>query len=500
MRYAIREQVSRWSAREWLFAGWSAMLLLAFGAGAAGGWYFLALVPAVLLLIAWTIVDYRAIFFVLLACIPLSTEVVLPNGFGTDLPTEPLIIGLMLVAVILFLSRNRTFSGEMFRHPLTMLLLIHIGWIFAASLQSDLFVVSLKFSLAKIWYVAVFYFLAYYLLRGEQDVHRMVLWIFWPLLFTVLVVMFRHSLVNFSFAEVHKVLHPFQRNHVNYAASLALFFPLLWLLLGRYRRWGAWWWGIIAVMGIFLAAIYFSYTRAAYGALMLAFGAYFVFRLRLIKPALALGTIVLVLGLGYYLSGNRFLELAPNYDTTVSHREFGSLLEATARGEDISTMERLYRWVAGVEMSRQNPFFGYGPGNFVTFYRSYTITSFKTYVSDNEEQSGIHSYFLMTLVEQGWPGLLFFILLSFYMFIKGEQIYHQTRIPRRKRTVMAILLMMVVIYAFLLINDLIETDKVGSFFFMGLAILVRLDLLNRREILSANTHSKEYCKDADQQA
>jgi len=36
----------------------------------------------------------------------------------------------------------------------------------------------------------------------------------------------------------------------------------------------------------------------------------------------------------------------------------------------------------------------------------------------------------------------------------------------------------------LIINDLIETDKVGSFFFVCLAILINTDLDNQKEKLS----------------
>ena len=38
----------------------------------------------------------------------------------------------------------------------------------------------------------------------------------------------------------------------------------------------------------------------------------------------------------------------------------------------------------------------------------------------------------------------------------------------------------IVIDAFLLINDMIETDKVGTFFFLCMAVLVNVDLRNRR--------------------
>jgi len=469
------------SLKEKLFAVWAFFMLASFSIAVGSGFYAIATVPFAILVFYWSIMDFRALFLVLMACIPLSTEVVLPNGFGTDLPTEPIIIGLMGIGLLVFAYRNKQLASDVFLHPMTIFLFLHLFWIYFSTVHSELFLVSFKFSLAKTWYVAVFYFLAYYILKKEEQFVQAIWWVFWPLLFTVLIILIRHSLVGFSFAEVHKVLHPFQRNHVSYAALLSLFFPYVWLLYRLSRgRWAKFW--IAAVATVLVIAVYFSYTRAAYVALALAFVAYFVFRLRLMKAILLVGLVVTLVGVGYLFSQNRFLALAPNYDTTIAHREFGSLLDATAKGEDISTMERLYRWIAGVEMSRKRPLVGFGPGNFVNFYKPFSITSFRTYVSKNEEQSGIHSYFLMTLVEQGWPGLLFFLVLSLFLFIRGEQIYHESQSPFRKAVVMSILLSLVVIYAFLIINDMIETDKVGSFYFLSLAMLVRIDLLNRDEL------------------
>jgi len=89
----------------------------------------------------------------------------------------------------------------------------------------------------------------------------------------------------------------------------------------------------------------------------------------------------------------------------------------------------------------------------------------------------------MTLVEQGFPGLLIFLILAFGILLKGEQIYHQTDINNktRRNMIMAILLSMIIIYAFLLINDLLEAAKVGSFFFINLALLINLDLMNKKD-------------------
>ena len=466
-----------------LFGIWAGILLSSFALAVWKEWYFLVGVPVLALLIYLSIVDVRKVFLLLMASIPLSTEVVLPNGFGTDLPTEPLMIGLMLLAALLFFSKIAYLGVRLFKHPITILLMLHLFWVYFSTFQSDMPGVSLKFSLAKTWYVAVFYFLAFYLLRTEEDIRKMLWWVFWPLMCTVVVILLRHSASGFAFDQVHKVLHPFQRNHVSYAATLALFIPFVWYLMGTLRRYSFQWWGMAGVFLILLTATYLTYTRAAYLSLLIAAGSYFVFRFRLIRYALLLGVAGAIVLVSYLAVDERYLDYAPNYDTTIMHTEFGSLLEATTKGEDISTMERVHRWVAAVRMSQKSPWLGYGPGNFVHFYEPYTVNSFKTYVSRNEERSGVHSYFLLLLVEQGWLGLLLFLVLSFRVFICGETIYQVYRRGGAQRLPMAILLVLVIIYSFLIINDMIETDKVGSYFFLCLAMLVRLDFIRGQALL-----------------
>lgn len=463
------------------------VLLLSLFVGIGTEMYFLIGIPAALIIAYIAIVDFKKLFFLLLFCLPLSTEVQLPGGFGTDLPTEPLMVGLMGIYFLYVLRNGKEMSSNFVRHPLSLLLLLHVAWIFATTITSDLFFVSFKYALAKVWYVVVFYFMAGSLLKTEKDIKNVFWVIFLPLTFTILVTLVRHSAYGFSFEMVHKVLWPFHRNHVNYAAMLALFFPIIWLAIQWYpkRDWKRI--TLVAALPIFLIGIYLSFTRAAYGSIFIALVFYYIIRFHLVKPLVALTIAVSVAFCVYMVTDNTYLDYAPNFERTVSHKSFDNLVEATFQMEDISTMERVYRWVAGGHMSNDNPWFGFGPGNFVNFYKSYTVTSFQTYVSRNEDLSGVHSYYLMTLIEQGIFGMLIFFFLSFYMLIKGETIYHQTTNLDRRRILLMALLCIVVIDSFLIINDLIETDKIGPFFFISMAIIVNVDLANQRDTLEKST-------------
>ena len=74
--------------------------------------------------------------------------------------------------------------------------------------------------------------------------------------------------------------------------------------------------------------------------------------------------------------------------------------------------------------------------------------------------------------------------MLFAILIKGEVIYHQTPILKtvRRTIIMSVLLSMVVIYAFLLINDMLEAAKIGAIFFINIAVLINMDLLNQSEL------------------
>jgi len=465
-----------------LFMGLVFTILSGTIAGILSGEYLLFGLPILYLIVFLAIIDFRKLFYLLLISIPVSTEINLPGGFGTDFPSELLAIGLSGIFLFYLLVRSPGINIKFFLHPISLLLLVHITWIGVSTLHASDKFVATKFLLAKLWYILTYYCMAGMLLKSEKDIKMFFKCIFFPLLFTIVVIMVRHSLTGFSFKDINFVLNPFYRNHVTYASIIVVFFPFLWYAPSWAKKFSAKWWGLIASIIFFLAAIYLSYTRAAYICLVIATGAYLIIKFRLTKVVLAIGICLSILGLNWLENNNKYLDYAPDYNKTIVHQKFENLLEATTKGEDISTMERVYRWVAGVQMVAERPIFGFGPGNFYSHYTQYTVNSFKTYVSDNPEKSGIHSYYLMTAVEQGLVGLFIFLLLCFVVLLKGESIYHQSKDPTNKKQVLMVLLSLIIIYALLLINDMVETDKVGSFFFIFMAMLVNFDLKSQKSV------------------
>ena len=464
------------SARR-VFAGYAAGVLLCLGLAAATGHWWVAALPALPALVWPLLTDVRWYFWLLLIMIPLGVEVSLPGGVGTDLPTEPIAVALTGVLLLHAARHWRAYPAVDFAHPAALLLYVHLAWLFVTALASTIPLFSVKFFLSKLWYVGAFFVAPVLFLRSPRRVLTFTHCLFWPLLFVAVQTLIRHASFGFSFADQYRTMAPFMRNHVNYAACLAVCAPwvvyLFWWrrrgrrAAGRGRDWLPW-----LVVPVWLAAVYFSYTRAAYVALVLAAGAYFVVRWRLLRPAVVLA---LVAGLGatvFLIRNDKYLDYAPNFDTTIAHKQFDDLIAATYQLEDVSTMERFHRWVAGGNMVPYRPWTGFGPGTFVEQYPAYTNNNFRTWVSANPERSGIHNYYLMTLVEQGYPGLVILVLWLVVVLLYGERAYHRQRDPAARNAILAAVLSLIVIDAFQIINDLLETDKVGSLFFLNIAILI----------------------------
>ncbi|MGB3800893.1 MAG: O-antigen ligase family protein, partial [Lewinella sp.] len=260
-----------------IYLGYAAAGLLCLLLAVASEEYWLAGVPLLVLVIGQAVLNFRPLFWLLLVCVPLGAEIALPGGFSTDLPTEPIAIGLTGLFVVHAARHWPEYDRGAFLHPIALLLYLHVGWILFTTLFGENSFVSIKFSLAKLWYIGAFFLLPLLLLRTPRAVLIFAHCVFWPLLFVAVQSLVRHAGYGFSFTDQFRTLHPFMRNHVAYAGALATFTPWFGYLIYRRReRLRSWRWLLYGVGPVWLLGIFFSYTRAAYVALALIVLAYFI--------------------------------------------------------------------------------------------------------------------------------------------------------------------------------------------------------------------------------
>lgn len=446
----------------------------------------LCFLPMALLALFFFLQYPGALFYVLLASIPWSTEVNFSGGLGTDLPDEPLMLLLAFaaLAIIFFRRRNGAKAGAL--HTLLLLLFLALAWSVVTIAMSTSLLHSTKYFLAKGWYVLAFVGAPLLLKGDEKFIKRSAVVLFSSMFVVTCIALIKHASLHFTFAKVNGALAPFFRNHVNYSALLVFMVPLQ-IAFYRLAKNGQVRTAILFSFFIVLAALILSYSRGAWLACLIGLAAYWLIKKSWLLKSF-LFAIVLVSAAAFWLQHNdNYLRFAPEHNTTIFHTNFSEHLIATYKGKDVSTAERFYRWVAGARMSKEKWLTGFGPTTFTQEYKPYAIPLFRTWVSDNKEQSTVHNYFLLLLIEQGVFGLLLFLLLLGGMFWQAQRIYQRTNDPFWKATAAAIAAVLWMQCTVNFLSDLIETDKVGSVFYLCLAFLVIADAKTKEKTALNNS-------------
>ncbi|RTQ48821.1 hypothetical protein EJV47_14565 [Hymenobacter gummosus] len=458
---------------QWLFVAF-AVLLVGGGAVAALDVNRFGLLPALAVVgLGVLIVDWRWVYYLLLSTLAFSQEWHL-GALTVDVPSEPLMLVLLACLGVSIVSGSSGLTGRQLLHPAVIILALMLLWAGVSALFSVDTTKSIKYLLAKTWYIGPFLLVTLMLVQRPADVWRIAGCHVGGAALTVLYTALRHAPKGFSFAGINWAIQPFYINHVIYATVLALLLPYAFYA-ARAARGGGWrllWYAAMAVLTFGLLT---SYTRASILSIPLSAVFYLVLRLRLTRWVL-LGALLGALGgVAYFVQQNNYMLYAPDFEKTIFNGgNFEKHLEATYKLEDVSGMERVYRWVAAARMVADRPLTGSGPSTFYPEYKRYTVKSFRTYVSDNPERSTTHNYFLLQLAEQGVPGFALFALLVSVVLIGAENLYHRARQqPAVRRVVLGTTLSLVVIIFHLTLNELVEVDKIGSFFFIGIAVLIR---------------------------
>jgi len=454
-----------------VFAGLTAIFFLCFLGYLFTEEIAFLVVPFGLLVFLWGLGDFRRLYLLIWATIPFAIEIDLPGGLSTDFPAEALMwLSCLLFAGYLFLYHKKL-DFSFILHPVFILLVFHFFWIIFTAIISQEPLISFKYTLAKSWYLVCFVLIPLLLFRDTNDFKQWGLYFLVPLIGTIIIIMIRHSQYGFTFDTINKAVIPIYRNHVDYACCLGVVLPFAWWM----RRWfvehSAKIFFTIAMV-LCLGGIYFSFTRTAWVCVPLMIISFYAIKLRLMRAVVPITFGIAFLGVGWLAANNKYLEYSPDFAKAITHKRFDDLVSATYKMEDISTVERFYRWVAGYYMVKERPVAGYGPGSFYSLYQNYADRHFTTYVSDNPEHSGMHNYYLMEAVDKGLIGLIIFLALIIGVLLYGESLYHRMEKGPRKELLMAALVSFCCILFILTLNDMVETDKVGSFFFLCIAIVI----------------------------
>ncbi|MBK9147359.1 MAG: O-antigen ligase family protein [Flavobacteriales bacterium] len=438
---------------------------------------WLALLPAALLA-GWAMVvmPERVLYFVAFAT-PLSVnlEEMELGGIGVSLPTEPLMLGLAFLLMLRIALQRGVLDGGFVRHPITWVVIAQLVWMAVCIIPSSMPMVSLKYLIARLWFVGSMFLLASLLFRDSGAMHRFIKAFVAGLVVVVLYTLYQHSLHHFAHDPAHWVMSPFFKDHTSYGAVIAFVLPFMLAAVGMpgYSRTEK---GIaILLLGILVTGLVFSYTRAAWLSLVGALGLFAVMRFRV--PAWVLGLLLVVAGIGYYVNRDQ-ITIALERNREESSDDLKEHVQSISNiSSDASNLERLNRWNSAARMWQERPLFGWGPGTYMFQYAPFQASEDRTIISTNFGSGGnAHSEYLGPLAEQGFIGMILMLALVVITTLRAMRLYHRMPAGADKRLMTAAFMGLVTYYLHGALNNFLDIDKASVPFWAFTAMIVLFDL------------------------
>ena len=439
--------------------------------------------PVILAILLVVIYSFDKIIYLVAFFAPLSlplSEIMPGLGFDMYLPTEPLLVGLLLIFLIKLIS-DRGFDRQILTHPVSLAIYINLLWIFSTALTSTMPVVSFKFLLARIWFVVVLYFLTAKMFSEGKNMEKYIWLYVISLVIVIAYTLNRHLGYGIWNKEVANfVCNPFYKDHTSYGAALAMYLPFLMMFsfgsfVTRKEKIIA-----IIVLVILLTGFVLSYTRAAWLSLIGAGAVYIIVKLKIrFKPLFI--TFITVLVLFFTFQNQIFMSLEQNSEQ--SSADFKTHISSMSNiTSDASNLERINRWNCAIQMFEEKPVFGYGPGTYMFKYAPFQINANKTIISTNAADGGnAHSEYLGPLAESGILGMLTFLLIIGTVIYTAVHTYMCVTDRRLKSFVLAAFIGLVTYYIHGFLNNFLDTDKLSVPFWGFTAIIVAIDIYSRNQ-------------------
>ncbi len=446
--------------------------------------YYFNLLPAALLVVFLALFSLDKLMLLVVFLTPFAVNLQnLEGGLGLSLPTEPIIFGIMVIFILKQLHQAN-FDKKVLRHPITIAIIVNLVWITVTVITSDIPIVSFKFLVSRLWFVISFYFLGTQLFKQYSNI-KIFIWLYIiPFAVILVYTLYNHAQVNFDEQIANYIMSPFYNDHTIYGAMLAMFFPVLLFFTMNKKYSGSIRFAAMLLLIIYIIALIFSYTRAAWVSLAVAFAAYILLLLK-VKFRTVLIAFAAVITLAFVYQTEIVMKLEKNRQD--ASQDFDKHIESISNiSTDASNLERINRWNAAFRMFHERPMFGWGPGTYSFEYAPFQHAKEKTIISTNMGDKGnAHSEYIGPLCESGLLGLLTFLTIIICVLSTGFRLYYTLKDNEAKKIVLVLVLGFITYITHGALNDFLDTDKASVPFWGFVAMIVAIDVYhNNKEVIS----------------
>jgi len=438
-------------------------------------YYWGIFIPLGIMLVLLYIYKFEKAFFLAVLATPLAVNIGNYDlGISISIPSEPLLLGVLLIFLLKVIIEGYP-DKRILRHPVTIVIMISLLWLFITSCTSVRPVVSFKYFAARLWFVIPMFFLGAILFKDIKKAKTFGWAYVLPLIIVIGITTFEHWQYGFSEKSGHWVMQPFYNDHTAYGAILSMFLPLLiGYSIDRKNTATTRTFAIITTLILFIA-LYLSFSRAAWVSFAFAAGVLLLILLKIKFRWIAM-TVVVLLAVFFTFKFEILDKLEKNKQDASAN--FIEHIESISNiSSDASNLERINRWQSALRMYHEKPVFGWGPGTYQFEYAPFQSSREKTIISTNLGDLGnAHSEYIGPLAETGLPGLLIVIALMVIVLYTGLKVYRKSDDKQVKLLALTITLGLITYYVHGVMNNFLDTDKASVPFWGFIAILVALDI------------------------
>lgn len=445
--------------------------------------WWLALLPLTLIIALLWVLSLDKLLLLTVFLTPLSVTLEeLDIGVALSLPAEPLMFGITLIFLI-----RQLFEGDYPRkaltHPLSILIFINLLWMTFTAFTSEMPLVSIKFLISRLWFVIPFYFLALHMFQNYENIKKFMWAYIIPLILVIGYTTVGLFQTGFDEQLSQSVMTPFYPSHTSYGALIAMFLPFVIAGVIRPSEMKMSKYLALTIVGIFISAILFSYSRAVWVSLPAAIGLLVIikFKIRLRTIVLAAVTVISLLVVNM---DDIIMSMAQNKQDSSEEfvENFQSISNITT---DDSNTERLNRWSSAIAMFLERPFVGWGPGTYQFQYAPFQEAKNLTLISTNAGDLGnAHSEYIGPMAEGGFmAGLSILAIIGCFIYI-GVRLSLYSNNESVRLMALCVLLGMITYFVHGFLNNYLDIDKASVPFWGFMAIMAALDLYHSKQIES----------------
>lgn len=424
------------------------------------------------------------LYTILLFFIPLSISIKILGDFEMQIPSEP-IIALLVILFIFSFKNSKADLKKLIESPITKIICLEIIWSVICSIFSELPQVSFKYTVVRICYVVAFYILTIYWF--EKYKKPLYFFIIYAIGFIIPIVngLKFHALYNFSQKVSFPMPQPFFSDHTVYGACLAFLIPILLGAIILFVKFNKNWWSIaflFLLLLLFLLAEYFSFSRASWLSLAMAFFLFLLLKMGLTSRIFLIGIFSLVM-LAWINQDRLIAKMNESKSLSNIDDLKQQITSITNIQTDASNTERINRWKCAIRMGFEKPVFGFGPRTYKFIYANYQAREDLSYISTyNGDKGNAHSEYLSYFAECGIVGAIIHLLFFLIPLLFGIDLVKKCKHPKNKILATSLLLGFFTYSIHGLFNGFMEEEKMSSLVFISIAALYAIGELEKRDL------------------